>query len=128
MKRGICSCDSLLNILLCALGFIPGLIHAWYILAKYPEGYEAVPGDPDYEAAAGTHRVTYYYVAGGQAQGQNTPAIGTGAPDGGKAQRQVQRGPSYGAIGPSNGEGPVQQSAVTNSPPTYDEAIKGDNK
>lgn len=36
IRRGICSKDSAINILLCILGFIPGLIHAWYIIAKYP--------------------------------------------------------------------------------------------
>lgn len=28
--------DSLINILLCVLGYLPGLIHSWYIIAKYP--------------------------------------------------------------------------------------------
>lgn len=28
--------DSLINILLCVLGYFPGLIHSWYIIAKYP--------------------------------------------------------------------------------------------
>ncbi|PMB73697.1 Plasma membrane proteolipid 3 [Beauveria bassiana] len=37
VKRGICSADSLINILLCLLGFIPGMLHAWYIIAKFPE-------------------------------------------------------------------------------------------
>ncbi|CAN6633245.1 hypothetical protein TRVA0_014S00518 [Trichomonascus vanleenenianus] len=36
IKRGLCSVDSLINILLCVLGYIPGLIHSWYIIAKYP--------------------------------------------------------------------------------------------
>ncbi|KAI5960263.1 hypothetical protein CANMA_004043 [Candida margitis] len=36
IRRGVCSKDSAINILLCILGFIPGLIHAWYIIAKYP--------------------------------------------------------------------------------------------
>lgn len=36
IRRGICSCDSLINILLCILGYFPGLIHSWYIIAKYP--------------------------------------------------------------------------------------------
>ena len=29
VKRGICSCDSIINIALCMLGYLPGLIHAW---------------------------------------------------------------------------------------------------
>lgn len=36
IRRGICSADSLINILLCVLGYFPGLIHSWYIIAKYP--------------------------------------------------------------------------------------------
>ncbi|PRT56914.1 Plasma membrane proteolipid 31 [Wickerhamiella sorbophila] len=36
-KRGFCSADFLINIALCILGFLPGLIHAWYIIAKYPQ-------------------------------------------------------------------------------------------
>ncbi|CAH6721512.1 protein Sna4p [[Candida] jaroonii] len=36
IRRGICTMDSLINILLCVLGYIPGLIHSWYIIAKYP--------------------------------------------------------------------------------------------
>ncbi|KAF7563365.1 hypothetical protein G7046_g768 [Stylonectria norvegica] len=66
VKCGICSADSLINILLCVLGFIPGLLHAWYIIARYPEPayeYEAVP---DREGG----RVTYVYVQAPQGQGQ----------------------------------------------------------
>lgn len=37
IKRGLCSADSLINILLCCLGYFPGLIHSWYIISKYPE-------------------------------------------------------------------------------------------
>lgn len=36
IRRGLCSADSLINILLCILGYFPGLIHSWYIIAKYP--------------------------------------------------------------------------------------------
>lgn len=36
VKTG-CSCDLLINILLCVLGFLPGMIHAFYIIAKHPE-------------------------------------------------------------------------------------------
>jgi uncharacterized membrane protein YqaE (UPF0057 family) len=32
VKRGICSGDSIINILLCVLGYLPGLIHAWVCL------------------------------------------------------------------------------------------------
>ncbi|KFX97155.1 hypothetical protein V490_02933, partial [Pseudogymnoascus sp. VKM F-3557] len=60
VKSGLCSADSLINILLCMLGFLPGLLHAWYIIAKNPEleSYDALPQD----AEAGGSRVTYIYV------------------------------------------------------------------
>ncbi|ODQ80292.1 hypothetical protein BABINDRAFT_35951 [Babjeviella inositovora NRRL Y-12698] len=36
VKRGFFSADFLINIVLLLLGFVPGLIHAWYIIAQYP--------------------------------------------------------------------------------------------
>lgn len=36
IRRGCCSCDSWINIALCMLGYFPGLIHSWYIIARYP--------------------------------------------------------------------------------------------
>lgn len=36
IKRGFCSCDFLINICLCTLGWLPGTIHAWYIIATTP--------------------------------------------------------------------------------------------
>ncbi|KDQ22340.1 hypothetical protein PLEOSDRAFT_1114548 [Pleurotus ostreatus PC15] len=33
-KRGILA-DFWINLLLCLLGWIPGVIHAWYIISKY---------------------------------------------------------------------------------------------
>ncbi|EPY49900.1 plasma membrane proteolipid Pmp31 [Schizosaccharomyces cryophilus OY26] len=35
IRRGFCSADFLINICLCALG-LPGIIHAIYIVLKYP--------------------------------------------------------------------------------------------
>ncbi|CAK7222561.1 hypothetical protein SCUCBS95973_004883 [Sporothrix curviconia] len=61
VKRGLCSADSVINILLCVLGYIPGLIHAWYIIAKFPEpdyDYEVVGQD----AERSGNRVTYVVV------------------------------------------------------------------
>ena len=55
VKRGLCSADSLINIALCMLGVLPGLLHAWYIIITYPE--------PTYEQVAQEDsengRVTY---------------------------------------------------------------------
>lgn len=37
IRRGLCSADGFINIALCCLGYIPGLIHSWYIIARHPE-------------------------------------------------------------------------------------------
>ncbi|CZT18523.1 probable RIC1 protein [Ramularia collo-cygni] len=34
LKRG-CTADFLINILLTILGWIPGVIHAWYVISKH---------------------------------------------------------------------------------------------
>lgn len=36
IRRGFCTGDSLINVCLFILGYFPGLIHSWYIIAKYP--------------------------------------------------------------------------------------------
>lgn len=51
VKRGICSADSLINIALCCLGYLPGLFHAWVIILSpehppLPNGVD-VPYDTD---------------------------------------------------------------------------------
>ena len=141
IKRGICSADSLLNLLLLILGYVPGLIHAWYIIARYPEDYEPVTGhDPE------DGRVTYYYVSRDTLPPPQPGPAASGAPDGGKAHRQLQRGPSYGAINAqaqNSAQAPASSSQANQAnasqsqqgpegsakpPPTYAEAIKGDNK
>lgn len=47
IKRGISSADFWINILLCLLGFFPGLLHCYYIILYYPysEGYATLGGD-----------------------------------------------------------------------------------
>ncbi|CAI5758192.1 unnamed protein product [Candida verbasci] len=39
IRRGICTTDSLINVILFILGYFPGLVHSWYIIAKYPPYY-----------------------------------------------------------------------------------------
>ncbi|KAJ2657053.1 hypothetical protein IWW48_004704, partial [Coemansia sp. RSA 1200] len=34
-KRG-CSGDLLINVVLTIFGYIPGMVHAWYLIIKYP--------------------------------------------------------------------------------------------
>ncbi|GMM53084.1 Sna2 protein [Starmerella bacillaris] len=36
IRRGVCTADFIINIALCCLGYIPGVVHAWYIISKYP--------------------------------------------------------------------------------------------
>jgi len=122
IKRSLCSLDSLLNLLLCLLGYLPGLLHAWYIIAKYPDedGYEPVA--PDAEGGGGA-RVTYYYVSSdGQRMGDGEGRMG---PQGGRGES------GYGATTAGGGrlqEGGGQGSSAGAVPPSYDDAVKGDHK
>ena len=118
VKRGICSADSIINILLCTLGFIPGLIHAWYIIAKFPEPeyeYERVPDGERYSDG----RVTYVIVHGSQ----------TGRPRPAPAASNKAPGPSnnmsYGtndsrsqgpAPTPSSSQGPAPAASSSQTP------------
>ena len=144
VKRGLCSADSLINIALCSkfkkpyhifpsdiqltpfqvLGFLPGLVHAWYIIAITPDPtYEQVGQDEE----QGT--VTYYYVQG---QPQYAP--------GGHRPRQqgygtVNNTPNAQFPGQQNGfVGPAAPTPAESSrpstdvPPTYAQAVQGDHK
>lgn len=140
IKRGICSADSIINILLCVLGYIPGLIHAWYIILKFPEpdwddprnaDYEPLPGDAQQPGGDGEGgRVTYYYVSrqtvshdhrdanrnyGSVNPPTNTQDIQPPVPEASRPQ-QPEPGSSSNAAGESR------------PPPTYAEAVKGDHK
>merc|ERR1711964_540019 len=112
--------DSLINICLCMLGFIPGLLHAWYIIAKHPEhDYDSVPNDAE------SGRVTYIIVDGNRRVAKPTrPQASSGG---------------YGTTAPmapplhQNQNGTWNNNAAEGSsggavPPTYAEAVKGDNK
>lgn len=124
IKSGICTADSLINILLCTLGYLPGLIHAWYIISLYPEPdseYETLNQNPEAGNAQG-ERVTYYYVghrASGEAlRSQSTPgnqrAYGT-------LPAPTHERPQYEQNG---GQGQTEEGV----PPSYEQAIQGDNK
>ncbi|KAH6605402.1 hypothetical protein Trco_007109 [Trichoderma cornu-damae] len=128
VKCGICSADSLINILLCMLGFVPGLLHAWYIIAKFPEPayeYEIVPGDDE------GGRVTYVYV-----QAPHGPHCQQPNPQGSRGHM------NYGATSqppPRASPQPQQHGAVNSGqsssgpgdqgvPPSYAEVVAGDHK
>ncbi|KAK4227180.1 hypothetical protein QBC38DRAFT_509900 [Podospora fimiseda] len=133
VKRGICSADSFINILLCTLGFIPGLLHAWYIIFKHP--------DPpyDYDYTQGAHNAEY---GQGQANGRIYVFVHDGSPSGSargpigqpKIQPHMNYGSTFqappqhhqnqeeGVAGPSSG-------GETNAPPpSYAQVVAGDHK
>ncbi|KAH6685789.1 hypothetical protein F5X68DRAFT_209344 [Plectosphaerella plurivora] len=130
VKRGICSADSIINILLCVLGFIPGLIHAWYIIAKYPD-----PAD-EYERLGrdGESGRVYVYVHHGQPQRQEHPSAKRQQKKGGPAPLAASNNVNYGTNGPSASQQPQQPNGGEGSsdgaaPPSYAAVVAaGDNK
>ncbi|KAI1933226.1 hypothetical protein LOZ58_004520 [Ophidiomyces ophidiicola] len=150
IKVGLCSADSLINIALCCLGYVPGLLHAWYIILKYPEaddeypdGYQPIVGGPHHDP----ERVTYYYVTHNR-QGDhascgnhsNQRSYGTtqnaapevphastkpGPPGPPQHPSQQQFPASSGNAGPGSSSQPHDEHRA---PPTYAEAVKGDHK
>lgn len=111
------------------LGVLPGVLHAWYIIATNP--------DPTYEQVEDEERgnVTYYYVqgqpqyasAGGRRQAP-PQAYGTisNAPN---AQFPGQQNGFVQPVAPAPASGSAQPAASSGDvPPTYQEALKGDNK
>lgn len=117
IKRGICTADSVINFALLLLGYIPGLIHAWYIIVQYPDpdyddpAYAPIPGNAGSDAENG--RVTYYYVSHQPSQ----RSYGTN-----DQQPRAPQGPQVGAAGSSQGQSEARP------PPTYAEAVQGDHK
>jgi Proteolipid membrane potential modulator len=126
VKAGICSADSLINILLCCLGYIPGLLHAWYIIAKYPEpcvDFVALPQDPE------GGRVAYIYVQGPSGRPQKTThahhaGYGTTIPTA-PPVHQEQNG-TWATAGATTGPG--EGSSNGPAPPPYEQAVQGDHK
>lgn len=130
VKRGLCSADSLINLALCCLGVIPGLLHSWYIIATTPEQwqeeiyYTRAP-QGDVESARGVRReervgndgsVRYIYVTqGGAGQQQRLQ------------EQAADSRMNYGAVEGSSTAGAQGQSSDA-PPPAYHEAIQGDNK
>lgn len=115
------------------LGFLPGLLHAWYIIATYPDATYAQVAQQDPEGG----NVTYYYVQQGQpryaAQGgqrqygtvNSTPNAQFPHQQQGFVQPKPQ--PSPAATQPQ-ADAPEQGSSSTETPPSYAQAVAGDNK
>ncbi|KAJ5160242.1 uncharacterized protein N7482_007246 [Penicillium canariense] len=133
IKAGICTADSIINIALCLLGYIPGLIHAWYIIMKYPEpdydeaAYEPIPGGSSQRRDLENGRVTYYYVSHQPPQNHpQRPSYGTVNQSGQQAHGQSNAAPKP-SDGTQQGAGP-SNGTDARPPPTYAEAVKGDHK
>lgn len=110
MKRGFCSADGVISIALCVLGYFPGLVHAIYIVLKYPEERTS----DDIESGARHHGLGglqgYQQVSQQFPQQQN------------EVYAPVTAGPasSYGAIGNE------QRADAGKAPlPSYAEVVKG---
>lgn len=164
MKRGLCSADSLLNILLCVLGYvrlsvhlsihssiylhpplppalltktqIPGLLHAWYVIARYPEDEGYYEGLPEHNESG---HVTYVFVQpAGEGQPQPKPLHQHQHHQGGMNYGTTATNPTSGggssssapaaAAAPQENGGEGGSNGSSNPPPTYAEAVKGDHK
>ena len=91
---------------------MPGLFHAWYIIAKFPE--------PPYEYETLSEeggRVTYVYVQSPQGHNARQPAPHGGMNYG--TQHPQQHGTTNAASGSNGGDG---------VPPSYASVVSGDHK
>ncbi|KAJ5491911.1 Proteolipid membrane potential modulator [Penicillium expansum] len=128
IKTGFCTADSIINITLTLLCFFPGLIHAWYIILKYPEqndddvAYEPIPGGGSRRRDLENGNVTYYYVSHQPIQHPSQRGYGTVNPQDQQAPAPANK--SQTQTGDSGNAG----SSSAPPPPTYAEAVKGDNK
>jgi uncharacterized membrane protein YqaE (UPF0057 family) len=158
VKRGVCSADSFINIALCStsyfpepalpqpsqltiavLGFLPGLFHAWYIIAATPS--------PTYEQLAQHDpergQITYYYVSNQQQPQYHqqqpgrapvkpvaaAPQRGYGTVAGAQQQGVVQPQPAAAAASSSAAAAPVQRQSEDGAPPpSYSQVVEGDHK
>ncbi|KAL5118149.1 hypothetical protein ACEQ8H_003984 [Pleosporales sp. CAS-2024a] len=141
VKKGVCGADSLINLALCCLGFLPGLLHAWYVILQNPENLDQYHQVPNGENGDG--RTTYYVIRheqpgrqgqpsygtvgsqpnGGQFPGQQSGGVGS---FGGQQQKNVKRASAPAPRPHQHGEGSSNQPE--GPPPTYADVIKGDHK
>ncbi|KAF2855650.1 UPF0057-domain-containing protein [Plenodomus tracheiphilus IPT5] len=141
VKKGLCSADSLINLALCCLGFLPGLLHAWYVILQNPDPYDAYNQVPASDSERGAApRTTYYVITHEQPARHGQPNYGTvggtggSQPSNGQFPGQQQSGvlnqnkPRKGAAVVSEQVGEGSESANVEPPPTYADVIKGDNK
>lgn len=136
VKRGICSADSIINILLCMLGYLPGLIHAWYIIAQYPEpeyDYQAVGQDSE-----GGHVYVIVHEQDGrqhrchaQQQQQRQAAARPAKPQGNMTYGTTSTNTNIASSAAQHAEaGAGSSSSDPNAapPPSYAQVVAGDHK
>ncbi|KAJ1913466.1 hypothetical protein IWQ60_009194 [Tieghemiomyces parasiticus] len=97
LKRG-CGADFIINCALTILGYVPGVIHAWYLVIKYSGGdYQQLP----------THV---------------QPRCD------GHQQHQREGGNVIVVHDPRGAQGPSSSSQQHDAPPSYGSIVKGDTK
>ena len=98
------------------LGFLPGLLHAWYIISVTPEPtYISLSEDPE----RGQGHVTYYYVNAQNSQPASRPK-----------PSNTPGGPSYGTVNKSapNSQFPVQSEGFVQPPTAASQALPGGSR
>lgn len=122
------------------LGYLPGLLHAWYIIAKFPDPYDEYSSLPQ---GVEEGRVTYVIIQGPNGHRQRVPKNSAAAAGGSRAQGYGTTAPMAPPVhqGQDGTWANGQQSGVVNNgssqgqagegssggavPPTYAEAVKG---
>lgn len=108
IKRGVCSGAFWLNLLLSILAYLPGMIHAWYIILKYPEHIPTRPYDSHQQAQRDLERNPINGTFPGHVYqspvnaGAGPSVYGSGNMDGvyGQQQQQSGKAATYGTTQP----------------------------
>ncbi|BFZ53498.1 hypothetical protein PYCC9005_000523 [Savitreella phatthalungensis] len=141
LKRGVCSCDFLINLLLCIVGYLPGLIHSWWITLSYSDERLAREHQERLQRDGhGRPAHVYVYTADGQVPEQYRDRAQVQSQQQGvrkdlaREERSLANhgnahNPNYGAVesaNPSNGVGSSSRNAAPSGPPpAYSAAENG---
>jgi len=130
VKRGLCSPDSVINIALCVLGYLPGLVHSWYIIAKYPDLFS----DEVYGSSAPLDPEAHYHAHRSRRSCHRQPSRQPGLVYG-QHHPPPPEAQGYGSFaGTSAPQNPPQTPPESSSslpqgePPSYASVIKSDHK